>query len=405
MRVHYKLLTEPGYVSACDVSSTINCSAAYLSAYGSIFGVPVALAGAAWFALVALIAAFAAGPPPVTRQPAATPPSRPATTYIFGLAAVGLAAILYLAYASVFVLGTYCLLCMGTYACVIGIFITSAAAKSTPLSQAPGLAVGDLSAVIKRPATRTAALIYAAVVVLALIGFPREMSSAPPAAPAVVTATQEAQFTEWWARQPRVDFGIDPGTAKVVVVKFNDWLCPGCKALEELYDPVIAKYEREQPGAVKYVYKDLPWNMQCNATIRQTLRGHEGACDAAVAVRLARDAGEESAMVDWLFANQQLLAQQGMAGGGAASRSIRAKTEELLGVTDFDGELAARMPEIQRDVAEAVELQVASTPTYFVNGVRTTSVRTQTDPGGQNPPPEYIDLAIKIELAASGGSR
>jgi protein-disulfide isomerase len=187
----------------------------------------------------------------------------------------------------------------------------------------------------------------------------------------------------------------------VVVVKFNDWLCPGCKAWEEMYDPVLAKYEREHPGAVKYVVKDLPWNTQCNATIRQTLRGHEGACDAAVAVRLAREAGQASAMIDWLFDNQQTLAEQGMAGAGAASRSIREKTAELLGVTDFDRELAARLPEIQRDVAEGVRLDVASTPTYFVNGVRTTSVRTQNDPGGQNLPPEYLDMAIEIELGSS----
>lgn len=403
-RVHYRLLTEPGYVSACDVSSTINCSQAYLSSYGSVLGVPVAVGGMAWFALVALIAGFAAGPPPITRKRPATPPPRPAMTYVFILAAVGLAAILYLGYASYFVLGTYCLLCMGTYVCVIGILITSGVTRSGSLSEASGRLMADLRAVIKRPATRTAVLLYVAVFLFAVILFPREMSSTPPATVAAVPADQEARFTQWWAQQPRVDLGVEPGAAKVVVLKFNDWLCPGCKAFEEAYAPVLAKYEREQPGAVKYVVKDFPWNARCNVSARQTLRGHEGSCAASVAVRVAREAGMASAMIDWLFANQQTLAEQGMAGDGAANRSIREKVSELLGVTDFDAELTARLPEIQQDVADGMRLGVASTPTYFVNGVRMTSVRTQNDPGGQNLPAEYLDLAIKIELGSSGGN-
>ena len=42
--VHYKLLTDASYTSACDVSTTVNCTQAYLSRYGSLWGVPVALA-------------------------------------------------------------------------------------------------------------------------------------------------------------------------------------------------------------------------------------------------------------------------------------------------------------------------------------------------------------------------
>ena len=43
--VHYHLLTDPGYSSFCDVNATVNCTQAYLSSYGSLWGVPVALFG------------------------------------------------------------------------------------------------------------------------------------------------------------------------------------------------------------------------------------------------------------------------------------------------------------------------------------------------------------------------
>src|SRR5688500_3592034 len=88
--VHYKLLTDASYTSLCDLSTTFNCSTVYMSRFGSVGGVPVALGGVIWFALVALIAGFA------------TPgkSSEAAGGYIFGLATIGLAVIIYLAYAS-----------------------------------------------------------------------------------------------------------------------------------------------------------------------------------------------------------------------------------------------------------------------------------------------------------------
>src|SRR3970282_1750994 len=57
--VHYRLLPDATYISPCDVAATFNCSQVYLSPYGSVGGVPVALAGMLWFGLVALIAGFA----------------------------------------------------------------------------------------------------------------------------------------------------------------------------------------------------------------------------------------------------------------------------------------------------------------------------------------------------------
>ena len=50
--VHYRLLTQPGYASFCDVNGTVSCTEAYLSRFGSLWGVPVALGGMLFFGLV-----------------------------------------------------------------------------------------------------------------------------------------------------------------------------------------------------------------------------------------------------------------------------------------------------------------------------------------------------------------
>ena len=69
------------YSSFCDVNATVSCTQAYLSPYGSFLGVPVALAGVFFFALVLRIAALSGRKTPQAGE------SAPA--YIFALSTVG----------------------------------------------------------------------------------------------------------------------------------------------------------------------------------------------------------------------------------------------------------------------------------------------------------------------------
>ena len=90
--VHYRLLTDPAYSSFCDVNGTVNCTQAYLSQYGSLWGVPVALFGVFFFLLVLLLAG------PGGRE---TAPARDAMPgYVFALSTGALAFVLYLGWAS-----------------------------------------------------------------------------------------------------------------------------------------------------------------------------------------------------------------------------------------------------------------------------------------------------------------
>src|SRR3954464_7129545 len=85
--VHYHLLTDPSYSSFCDVNATVNCTQAYLSAYGSLFGVPVALLGVFFFTFVLLLTAVGGRAASTVRD--AIP------AYIFAISTVGLAFVLY----------------------------------------------------------------------------------------------------------------------------------------------------------------------------------------------------------------------------------------------------------------------------------------------------------------------
>jgi protein-disulfide isomerase len=197
-----------------------------------------------------------------------------------------------------------------------------------------------------------------------------------------LSADAQANFAKAWAQQPRVDLGIPAGGAKVVVVKFNDFMCPTCRQAEELYKPILDKFAKSNPGAVKYVLKDWPWNSSCNFNTASTISGHEAACNAAAAARMARDRGKYDEMATWLYANQ-----------GTTAAAVRAAAERILGVKDFDAEYAKKLPEIRRDVADGGVLRINGTPTFFINGVRLPEAMIQAP---------YFELAISLELKRAG---
>ena len=53
--VHYRLMSDPGYSSFCDVNASISCQQVLQSSYATVWGVPIAAGGAIWSAAVLLL--------------------------------------------------------------------------------------------------------------------------------------------------------------------------------------------------------------------------------------------------------------------------------------------------------------------------------------------------------------
>ena len=246
--VHYQLLRNPDYSAFCDISATVSCRDAYLSQYGSIGGVPVAVAGLFFFVFVLLL--LWAG-----RARSRTAESVPAYLLIFSTVALGF--VLYLAYASFFVLKQACPLCIGTYIAVIGLFLLSARFATVPLSRVPARAMQDVGAAAMSPLALALTVIFVGGAVAVIASFPRP-AERPAVAPLVpLPQDQRAELARWFDLQPKVDLPFDAGGAKVVVVKFNDFQCPPCKATYFGYEPVVAKY-KDRPNDVRFLLKHFP---------------------------------------------------------------------------------------------------------------------------------------------------
>ena len=373
--VHYRILNDPLYSSFCDVNATFSCTEAYTSRFGAFAGVPVALLGLLFFAMVLGLIALS------SRSKEA---SANLSGYVFALSTIGLAAVLYLAYSSYFILHVVCLLCVGTYVAVIGLFLLSGATTRYPMTTLPSRLVRDLRLLISNPGALAATVMFVVVAGVAIAMFPEQRVTAAssdvseaeqaPAAPPV-TATQLKQLEEYLAAQPRVPVMVPSEGAAVVIVKFNDYQCPGCGQTYRDYKSVLAKYQQQMPGKVKFIAKDYPLERECNQFVGQDL--HSGACEGAVAVRLAREKGKAEAMEEWLYSNQPAMNPD----------TVKKAAATVAGITDFDARYPAQLALVKMDVAQGAQLQISGTPTFFVNGMRLPGLRA-----------EFFDAAIAWEL-------
>ena len=367
---HYHMLHDPTYRSFCDVSERISCTQVYASRYSMFYGVPVAIFGAIWFAVAVLLSLGGLAARDSVRE------SIPG--YLFVLSTLALSAVLYLGYASLFLIKAVCLLCLTTYAAVIGLFLVSGAAGSIPMTTLPRRAARDLRVLAASPLAIALVVLFFAGAATTVAFFPRESvlltgELAPPSPP---SQDQGSEFQRWYSSQPRVPLIVSSDGAKVLVVKFNDFQCPACGQSYLQYKPIFAKYDAEQPGAVKLVLKDYPLNRDCNDGLPQTI--HPAACEAAVAVRLAQAKNRTDAMEDWLYTHQPSLTPP----------SVRQAAKDIGQVSDFDARYAGTLALVKSDVGLGRQLGVKSTPTFFINGVKIEGAL----------PPQYFDQAIAYEL-------
>ena len=330
--VHVQLLSDPTYVTFCDVNDILSCTRVYLSQYGSLAGVPVAYLGFVWFAFVGLGTAQLQEHLP---------------TYLFVLSTLALAFVIYLGYASFVVLGVLCMLCVTVYAAVAGLFVVSGASSSISMLQMLKLAPTDIRALAGSPIRLGVVAMFVVGSGLGATWFASSTDhGAVVLAPTTLSGAEREEFLRWWSAQPRVELPIADDVVKVLVVKFNDYMCPPCRQTYVNYQSVFAKYQDASPLAVRLVTKHYPLDPNCNEATPNGV--HYGSCEAAAAVLLAGRGGESKvkALEDWLFEHQATL----------TPTSIKVAARDVGGVNDFEAEY------LYFDAAIAYELEQADAP-------------------------------------------
>jgi uncharacterized membrane protein/protein-disulfide isomerase len=372
-------LTDASFTSFCDVNTTMNCSQAYLSRYGSLWGIPVAVGGVMFFALVLVIAGLAGRPSSKARENA--------PGYVFALSTLALAFVLYLGWASYFVLKNFCILCLITYVAVIAVFLISGGATTFPMKTLPDRARRDVRTLVSSPVALLIALLLlvagVAGVAMAVTVFPRDAAAGgvaaagqAPAPLPQVTDDDRAKIAQWWEMQPKVEVPVPADGAKVLIVKFNDYQCPACKITFETYKQILSKYTAG--GQVKYVVKHYPLEPECNPGVPNVV--HSASCEAAAAVIMAKSKGTSDKLEDWIFSHigPPLLTPD----------QVKDAARTVAGITDFDAQYGRVKEELKTDAGLGQLLGVKSTPTFYINGRMPTQVL----------PAQYFEVLIQLEL-------
>lgn len=168
---------------------------------------------------------------------------------------------------------------------------------------------------------------------------------------------------------------VGPENAPVTVVEFSDFQCPYSARTLPTFKILLQLY----PGRVRWVFKHFPLQMHPDAPL-----AHE-------AVLAAHKQGRFLEMYDLLLSNQGRLKRDDLIRyAGRLGLDLPGFTREL-----DSGRLRAY---VLRDTIQGRNLQVDTTPTYFINGNR--MVGTRSLAGFRQVIDRELDRAAAIAPAA-----
>lgn len=146
------------------------------------------------------------------------------------------------------------------------------------------------------------------------------------------------------------------GTGKVVLVEYGDFECPGCGA----FYPVIQQVKEKYGDKITFQFRNFPLTQI-----------HQNAMAAHRAAEAASKQGKFWEMHDLLYENQKSWVTQAGVTSEQATRIFESYAQQLgLNMDQFKADFPSSGVNdvIQADIKAGQDLNVNSTPTFFLNG-------------------------------------
>jgi protein-disulfide isomerase/uncharacterized membrane protein len=323
--------TAGSFQSFCTFGA-FNCDAIEMSRWAETFpGIPLSSWAIAFFAATAVFSLLARSNEERPRHLA------------FLAIAFGLSSIISVIYLFIMrsVIGTWCLLCLGVDAINI-------ASLAIVLSLKPSLKSVGFAKL--RPNFVMMGTFVAISLVLSFLGKPpsaaddtdlyvqRMMQSAP------LPVTTNAEYPSLGT----------PG-APITIVKFSDFQCPWCKRGALAMHALLDRY----PGSVRYVFRNFPLDSGCNRKVTAPM--HPASCEAAKVAICAQKLGRFKEVYSSIFEHQDRL-KPGLPTELAEKAGLEPSALRSC-LESAETKLA-----LERDIEEAILLNVQGTPSFFFNG-------------------------------------
>ena len=230
-----------------------------------------------------------------------------APAYLFAGSTLALAVVLYLAYASFFILKEVCPLCVDDLRRGHRRLRHLRRSELSAHVQSAVAPLRDIRVLVATPLALVVALLFVAGAASARRVLPARTAAAGGAQPPAAALNQEqrSEFERWWdvsRSASKLPFANDG--AKVLSSKFTDFQCPPCRQTYFAYEPILAKY-KDRPKDVKYLLQHLP--------ARPELQRRRAAAGARGGLRRGGRSGDGGAeghgrqADDWFFVHQDEL--------------------------------------------------------------------------------------------------
>jgi protein-disulfide isomerase/uncharacterized membrane protein len=347
--VHRQLHADVTYASFCNVNSSVNCDVVLTSAYSSLFGISVGVWAALYYG--ALLAAGLV----VLRETSASRRETLATA-IFAVSCLGILFSLYMAFISLMVLGTICLLCSGLYLIAIGMLVAAWMLRNSTIRSRPKDIAG------RERLERLAWGLSGALVAIVVGAVALQSFGGGQVLSAKEIEAQRPDFYRWYFSRPVVDVPADGGNSRggadapVTIVEFSDFGCSHCAAFDRNVGEILRGND-----SVRLVFRHFPLDSACNPAVTGAPTGQR--CEAAVAAECAGEQGRFWQYGRTLFQHQPHFSASEL-------RDYAAEIGLEMGAFETCLKSADARARVERDAKAGAALEVKSTPTVFINGRR-----------------------------------
>lgn len=335
---HYRVHTDPGYQSFCALSKAINCDTVSSSSYSVLWGLPLAVWGLSGYSFIIILVSLAGFNPPEGRQTWAIVL---VTALIFSLSSLVFAGI------SAFKIGSYCIMCIATYAINFSLVYMGWIIRRRHCAQSFLFSLGlDLRFLwSKRKVSIPALTAFGVALLIIRLLFPAYWDAQQTAASIHARTGVTVDGHPWiGAENPLLE-----------IVEFSDYQCFQCKKMHYYLRELVARH----PGKIRLIHRNYPMDHEFNPIVTEPF--HVGSGQMALLAIHAASSGKFLEVNDLLFF---LVAHR---------QKIR--IEEIAEKTGMDSQLlsAALQHEpyrrqLLRDIRDGMKLGIVGTPSYLING-------------------------------------
>jgi uncharacterized membrane protein/protein-disulfide isomerase len=334
---HYRVYTDIGYRSFCAISKAINCDTVSQSPYSIFLGLPVPIWGIIGYLFLLLFL-------PLARKKDA---ARKRIWALMFLVALGFSVYsVILAILSTFIIHSYCIMCMVSYAInfllLFYTWIIRNRFDSEPIVKGLQLDLGFLAE--KRSYCFSVFTPFFLGLVLVKIFFPDYWNFEQPTLSPQISSGITADGHPW----------IGAERPELVITEYTDYQCFQCKKMHYFIRQLISRH----PEKIRLVHRHFPMDHEFNPIVKEPFHIGSGKMALLAISAAARDKFWQ--MNDVLFERA----------GETQTLNVNALAEEV-GIPFQDlGRLindpAIRM-QLYRDMRDGLKLDIDGTPAFVIN--------------------------------------